>query len=272
MLDNLKGVCSNCLVFFTDLDGTLLDHQTYSFDPASEALDMLRKRNIPLVLASSKTAAEIFPLRRAMGFQHCPAIVENGAGILSANDPCTGSDASYRALLERFSNLPVEIQEKFTGFSRLGLDDVIKLTGLAEDQAILAKQRQFSEPGLWSGGEDELPVFFELLKEHGMAAQRGGRFLTLSFGGNKVDQMQKISQEYSRDGRSCFCVALGDAPNDVKMIEAADVGVIIPNSSHSGIDRLKSELDGKTVRAPYPGPRGWNATVLDLLAMVHQGG
>ena len=67
------------MIVFSDLDGTLLDHETYSFEPARPALDRLKREGHVLVLASSKTAAEIAPLRDAMGFSHCPAIVENGA-------------------------------------------------------------------------------------------------------------------------------------------------------------------------------------------------
>lgn len=69
---------------FTDLDGTLLDHETYSFAPAAEALAALKARGVPLVLASSKTAAEIAELHRALGLGDTPAIVEKRRGALAA--------------------------------------------------------------------------------------------------------------------------------------------------------------------------------------------
>ena len=47
------------LLVFTDLDGTLLDYDTYAFDAAEPALDRLRRERIPFVLCSSKTRAEI---------------------------------------------------------------------------------------------------------------------------------------------------------------------------------------------------------------------
>jgi len=47
------------MVVFTDLDGTLLRHEDYSWLPAGPALAELRRRRIPLVIASSKTRAEI---------------------------------------------------------------------------------------------------------------------------------------------------------------------------------------------------------------------
>ena len=74
------------LLVFTDLDGTLLDHESYSWSPARPALDALRELGAGLVLASSKTAAEIAPLREAVGFTTWPAIVENGAGTLEPGE------------------------------------------------------------------------------------------------------------------------------------------------------------------------------------------
>jgi mannosyl-3-phosphoglycerate phosphatase len=47
------------LLIFTDLDGTLLEQATYSFEAALPALQALRERNIPLIICTSKTRAEI---------------------------------------------------------------------------------------------------------------------------------------------------------------------------------------------------------------------
>ena len=43
------------LLVITDLDGTLLDHATYSWAAATPALDLLRTSEAGLILASSKT-------------------------------------------------------------------------------------------------------------------------------------------------------------------------------------------------------------------------
>jgi mannosyl-3-phosphoglycerate phosphatase len=55
-------------VIFTDLDGTLLDPENYSFKDAQPALDLIRAKGIPLVLCSSKTRAEM-ALPEAFGQQ-----------------------------------------------------------------------------------------------------------------------------------------------------------------------------------------------------------
>ena len=51
---------------FTDMDGTLLDHHTYSFDAAKPALNALDEKNIPVIPTTSKTFAELQPLRKSI--------------------------------------------------------------------------------------------------------------------------------------------------------------------------------------------------------------
>ena len=66
------------IIVFTDLDGTLLDHNDYSFTAAQPCLDFIRENKIPLIFASSKTSFEIENLCSETNFFH-PYIAENGA-------------------------------------------------------------------------------------------------------------------------------------------------------------------------------------------------
>ena len=75
------------LVVFTDLDGCLLDHDSYSFAPAAEALAVLAAQGIPLVLCSSKTRAEIEMLQQDLGVAH-PFVSENGGALFLPSSPC----------------------------------------------------------------------------------------------------------------------------------------------------------------------------------------
>jgi len=68
------------LIIFTDLDGTLLDHHSYSWRAAEPALKQLREKQIPLVLCTSKTAAEVSQLHRELELT-TPFIVETGPGL-----------------------------------------------------------------------------------------------------------------------------------------------------------------------------------------------
>ncbi len=254
------------LIVFTDLDGTLLDHETYSHAAADEALALLKSRKIPLILASSKTAAEIAPLRHDLGFDQCEAIVENGAGLLQPGTFEKQATGDYHQILSRLADLPSALRSQFRGFSDWSVEEIAERTGLSVSAAELAKKRNFSEPGLWSGDAEQFNVFCRLLKDHGLVAQQGGRFLSLSFGGNKAEQMAEIRKRHEIGHNPVFSIALGDAENDVAMLEAADLGVIIPNPTHKGIPRLAGEANGSIFRAASPGPVGWNESIKTIIS------
>ncbi|MEM1376462.1 MAG: HAD-IIB family hydrolase [Pseudomonadota bacterium] len=253
------------MVIFTDLDGTLLDHETYSWAPAKPALEAIKSANIPLVLASSKTAAEIAPIRADIGFEHCPAIVENGAGILPASaDRDNAPSDDYDKIRKALSKVTADLREHFRGFGDMSSEDVANVTGLKLADAHHAKQRAFSEPGLWSGDEAQRESFCMALVDFGIRARFGGRFLTLSLGGTKASRMAEVLQILGE--QHAQTVALGDAPNDVEMLETADRAFIIANPHGTQIPRLKGEDDGTVTRTKAIGPAGWNEAVLSVLS------
>ena len=253
------------LIVFTDLDGTLLDHENYSFAAASPALEQMRRLKIPLILASSKTAAEIIPLRSELGFSQCEAIVENGAGILEAGSNDQASTGTYQQILQSLSELPPGLRSLYQGFSEWSAEEVSRRTGLPLADAAKARQRRYSEPGLWLGDDESREEFVTLINAKGLSVLQGGRFMTLSFGGNKAERMSEIAGRHGKSGTAPFVVALGDAGNDVAMIEQADLGIIIPNPAHQGIPTLDGEAEGRIIRASHAGPRGWNETIMSLL-------
>ena len=82
------------LLVFTDLDGTLLD-DAYGFAGAEPALAQLAEQHIPLILATSKTRAELTGL--AAQLPGVPGLIfENGAGIT-----CPGSEGPKPRSLAR---------------------------------------------------------------------------------------------------------------------------------------------------------------------------
>lgn len=250
------------LIVFTDLDGTLLDHDTYRFDAAMPALKVLKAHNIPLILASSKTAAEIAPLRDELGFSNCPAIVENGAGLLPAGETGTNAATQYDALRDAIDQVPH--RTNFTGFGDMTAQDIAGITGLSLPAAARAAQRQFSEPGLWSGDAAGKATFVAALAKTGIYAQQGGRFLTLSFGGTKADRMAQISLQLGKS----FKVALGDAANDIPMLKAASLGIVIANPAHAPLPPLGDETTGRIIRSQGIGPAGWNTEILRFLTKL----
>ena len=63
----------------SDVDGTLMDH-SYDLTPAKETIKLLQELSIPVILCTSKTAAEVKVIRKELNLTD-PYIVENGAAI-----------------------------------------------------------------------------------------------------------------------------------------------------------------------------------------------
>lgn len=256
------------MIIFSDLDGTLLDHATYSFDAARPALDVVKANGIPLIFATSKTAAEIAPLREATGID-LPAIVENGAGIAWPGH-ADGQDDAYRQIRVALDRVPTPLRAFYRSFGDMNDAEVAERTGLSLDAAVLARRRNFSEPGLFSGSADALTAFLDALRDEGLSAVQGGRFLTISAGASKADRMTEIvawhEAETGRAGGPTL--ALGDAANDIAMLEAADFGVIVANRAHPPLAPLEGEHAGRISRTEKEGPAGWNEAVLSFIRRV----
>ena len=267
-VNSTRGTCNGLLVV-SDLDGTLLDHETYDWSPARPALHALRREGHGLILASSKTAVEIAPIRRAIGFEDFPAIVENGAGILLAGDSKGRIAGKVHArILAALANLPGELRSGFSGFSQWSVAELAQRTGLPTDQARLAAQRQFSEPGIWHGSAQELAEFRALLAKQGITARMGGRFLTLGPGASKAERMMELAAVHRKSDPGLVVIALGDAPNDMEMLEQAGRGYIIRNPAHGGVPALPGESGGRIRRSHLAGPAGWNNCVLAAIKEV----
>lgn len=252
------------LAIFTDLDGTLLDHESYDAAPARPLLDRLSGAGVPVVIASSKTAAEIAPIRRALGLDRWPAIFENGAGVLGPGDAAPRTRAARARILAALERIPQDLRARFRGFAEMSAADVAASTGLAPEDAARARERTHTEPGLWRGTDAERAAFLDALSAEGVSGREGGRFLTLSLGGTKADRMAEIAGRLG----AATTVALGDAPNDIEMLEAADHGIVVANPHRAPLPELEGERQGRITRTAKAGPAGWAEGVEALLSRL----
>ena len=252
------------LLIFSDLDGSLMEHETYSVEPAKPALDAVQKRAIPLILNSSKTAIEIMAIQQLHGLVG-PFICENGAALYELADappisfglPCT-------QWLPRIHSLREDKQLKFAGFSDWSPAEISSLTGLNPEQAAQAKQREYSEPILWRDSTAAKAEFLEELKRHELQLLEGGRFSSIQSLFDKSDAMRWIAEKNKAPSSQAITVALGDSPNDSAMLNAADIAVIIKSAKSNQIHCHKA---GKIIRTIKPGPAGWNDAVLEILSL-----
>jgi len=268
----------------TDLDGSLLDHHTYSYEAAQPALDLLEQLRIPLILASSKTWAEMASLRDALGNEH-PAIVENGAAVRIPRGyfPHQPPDCIERDgyLLREFAPprgawapLVEALHERFPGrfmdFATASVDDVMQMTGLTPTQAALAKEREYSEPIEWRGDESELPAFLEALRAGGARPQRGGRFISLAGDSDKGAAWRWLRACYAvaAGGVPVYDLGLGDGQNDVPLLETTHRAVVIPAPERGAPDLAR---EAGILAVTGIGPEAWAQGVGAWLRELYTG-
>lgn len=268
------------LVVFSDLDGTLLDGETYSFDAADDALEVLRARSIPVILVSSKTRAEIELLRSRLRNEH-PFIVENGGAVIIPAAyfpfPITAAIASgpylvlelglpYAQLRRALRKIERDLGVPLRGYGDMSVDEVARRTGLSSEEAALSKQRAYDEPFIVEGEGWDDRALDKAVTDHHLRWTRGDRFhhlMGLQDKGEAVCHLIRLFQRKAQgEHNTLTTVALGNSPNDVPMLAVTDKAILVQladGSYAAGID-----LPG-LIHAPAPGPAGWNRAVLSLL-------
>jgi len=252
------------LLVASDVDGCLLDEDDYSFHAAHDALDELRRRDVPLVLASSKSRAEMELLVRELGLA-TPFVVENGAAVVFPTGETLCWGIPRRRLVAALAEMAAETGFALRGFSSLSVDDVRRLTGLERAAARRAMQREYDEPFLVPEGSDADARLERAAWVRGLRVSRGGRFHHLSGDADKSRGLKAVLLRYADAGLRPTVVALGDAANDRSLLAEADRPVVVPRPGRSVDPLLARALPGAEC-APWPGPRGWNVAVLAVLA------
>jgi mannosyl-3-phosphoglycerate phosphatase len=241
-------------IIFTDLDGTLLDHHNYSYDDALPIIEKIKAKNIPLIFTTSKTKQECEILQNKMGID-MPFIVENGAAIYGLDEVVVlGLRVEIiREFLEQF-------KEKFgiKAFYDMSVEEVMQKTGFDKTNALLSKQREFSEPFLMED-ESRIVELKRVAKKSGLKVLKGGRFYHLV--GQDQDKgraVLKVLQMMGLDKRS---IALGDNYNDLDMLRVVDQPVLIPYKEG---EYIKTDIKN-LIKAPHTGSKGWAEVLGEII-------
>lgn len=240
------------VIVFTDLDGTLLDDQTYSADSSLPALRELQAREIPIVFCSSKTRQEQEVIRSVLDVRD-PFIVENGSAIIVPDHTITipqGGVTETDGTKILILGVPVEMIRKtlrqvttitglaYRSFQDLTEQGIAHLTGLDLESAKLAKAREYSETIVSEFSPSELSIFIEACEEHGLCGTLGGRFLSVTGGGaDKGKAVQVLTKCYRLNFGDIITLGIGDSPNDAPMLSNVDSPYLVqrPNGQWRAI-------------------------------------
>ncbi len=263
------------IIIFTDLDGTLLDYSTYSFEKALPALQLLKEKDIPLIICSSKTKKEIEYYRKKLDNHH-PFISENGGGIFIPKDYFRFQIADLRLKIEetrdyriirlgaKYNDLrnAIETLQKegfdIKGFGDMTVHELAEIAHMTIEEAQMAKERYFDEPFIYSGFPHKLPQLLKSINKKGFKFTQG-RFYHILGSSNKGIAVSMLINLYKNKYKKIETIAVGDSPNDIPMLERVDYPIIV--QKHNGSYDSKIKIP-RIIKANGIGPEGWNKAVL----------
>ena len=233
-----------------------------------------------MVFCSSKTHGEIESLLLRLDLL-LPFISENGGGIFmppgylsEALDRVPLQDSwhvmalgvPYDVLVKALREVRGSMGVSLRGFSDMSVGEVAALCQLDIRQAALAKQRLFDEPLLIGEDSSDLPGRLEAeFARRNLLLTRGGRFYHLTGFSDKGAAIRRFVDLTQAERKRPVTIGIGDSANDVPMLSAVDIPVVVQKSGGVYDEEVMLRLPG-IFRAPGIGPAGWHAMVMKLLS------
>ena len=260
-----------------DLDGTLLDHDTYQWQPARRALVYLKNHRIPVIFNTSKTLGEAVELQERLGISG-PVIIENGSAIAfpaalrqqfvpPGEKVSLTRDGDYELLV--FGRPRAEIlafiqrtrdtlnAPLLEGYHDWTVTAICENTGLSREEAQRSASKAFSEPFLWRADEAAFTSFTQRASAEGFRILKGGRFFHLqgqTDKGKPLTWLKRMFEQKLNATGKVKLICLGDNHNDIDMLNAADIPVCVksPTSPYPTI-----KANPSTILTESLGPAGW---------------
>ena len=267
---------SSQILIFTDLDGSLLDHNNFEFREIQNFILKCIKNGIKIIPNTSKTKIEIQVFIDQLG-QNLPFIVENGAAIhnlnlihskIKINDNSLVFSRSLSVILKQFKkNIPMDFQKRCMFLKDMTSTEQMKILGLNKKYLPFALNRDYSMPLVFDGSRETLNEFTRHLKKIGMKLHEGGRVYNISDDCSKGKAMKTLIEMLKNELKcKTHTIVVGDSPNDISMLNACDQPCVIPLPNKKNLSYLK---DQKIIRATQTAPKGWEEVVRASLKKIN---
>jgi len=265
------------LVVATDLDGCLLDERSHCYDAAAPALAALRAHGATLVLCSTRTLAEMRPFTHLLG-PAAPLIVENGGALLipatHLPQPPPGArreEAGWLVELGVDGAVLAVALEQIAAETRAGIRrlarctdaELQRLTALPPAAVGLARECRYNDPFVLDDPA-AFPAVAAAAGRRGLRVVRGASCHHLTGPTDKGRAFRLLRTLYESAGRPLSSVGLGDGEDDLMLLREVGRPILVP--AGDGVNPSLAAALPRAELAPYPGPPGWNAAVLAVLA------
>lgn len=232
-------------LLFTDLDGTLLDHESYQPGPAARVVRDLSRRGVTIVFASSKTRPEQERLARNLGIAPL-MIVENGGAVIEGDD-VTELGIPRIDIRRALHESADECGAVVLGYADVPPTQVGEWTGLDGEDLGRALDRRWSETFVLAEGDSG--QLQDGLRSRGVRMSRGGRFWTAHGPHDKGTAVTAVLEGHPAAESAAF----GDALNDGPMLRAVDRAFQVRNAAG---EWAPLDVDG-LIRVDGVGPHGF---------------
>jgi len=249
----------------SDVDGTLMDH-SYDLTPTKETIKKLQKLFIPVILCTSKTAAEVKVIRKELNLTD-PYIVENGAAIYGESLNKVNGEIilgkKYEILEEILNFISEEINYKLIPLNKLTDDKATELTGLKGNSLNLMRDRHWSMPFLNPPSylEEKIKICCKKFKVDVFKGNRMSHLLSINSNkGKAINALKKYSNI-----QNIQIIGLGDSPNDLPLLLNSDIKIVIPGIDGPNLNLLDQLRDVEITLASEPNGYGWKNEINKII-------
>ena len=245
----------------SDVDGTLMDH-SYDLSPAKETVKLLQELSIPVILCTSKTAAEVKVIRKQLNLID-PYIVENGAAIYGESLKKVNGQIilgkKYQILENILMSISKELNYDLVPLNNISDQEATILTGLKGRSLELMRDRHWSMPFLNPPEKIEDRIH-KCCKKFDVEIFRGNRMShLLSINSNKGKAINEL-KKYANNPKIKI-IGLGDSPNDLPLLLNSDFKIVIPSTDGPNL-KLINQLEGfEFTLASEPNGYGWKKEI-----------
>ena len=241
------------IVVFSDVDGVLRHHDMHAWTEAARAIRRLEREDIPLVLCSSHTRAEIEWIQQELGIHH-PFICESGSaafipsGYFKLHVPRARDVAGYQAVefgrsyaevVRTLNRIAERLRIDIVGFSDMSVEEVARHCDLSLLKARLAKLREYGErfrvldPRERTGGR-----LFSALKRAGLRWIPGEPFDHVGASVDTIVAVNLLRTLYQRARGPVVTLGLADEGADDTLLHVVDRRVMVPGDdpAEGGVD------------------------------------
>ena len=267
------------IVIFTDLDGTLLNSITYSYEKALPSIEYLQQKKIPIIFCSSKTRREQEVYRQKLGI-HDPFIVENGGAIFISEGYFSFSfdyhkaregyriielGIPYHEVRRKLAQIKTETGVEFSGFGDMTAEEIATDASLDIEDARRAKKREYDETVKLKGTPEEIRLVLKTIKKASLNYAHGGRYYGVTGNTDKGKAAAILMGLFRKKLGRIETIGIGDSNNDLPLLSMVDIPILVQKPGQRWEETDLPNLK----RIKGVGPEGWNQAIKKLIDRIN---